>query len=126
MKKELAFYHRIWREGKYIDLWNLPHFLISLLLGITFIYLGLTFFTSIILIILIKTVWEIYEHKYVIKEAIPNKILDVVTGVLGVLFAFYLNKTSLINPPVFLFILLLELVFGTWGLYSARKLKLYI
>lgn len=127
MKKEkISWIYRIWKEGRYVDLWNLPHFLISLLIGFVFIYFNFSFYPSIILIILIKIIWEIYEHVYVIKEAIPNKILDVVTGILAIIFAFHLKNIDLITLKIIFITFLLELFFGSWGMYSAKKLNLLI
>lgn len=126
MKKLLPLKYRIWKEGKYIDLWNIPHFLVSLLLGYVFIYFSLNLATSLVLIIFLKTCWEIYEHAYVTKEEIPNKILDVLTGVLAVIVLYSVNQFHPINLAGFLVILALSIFFGAWGLYSIKKLGLFI
>jgi hypothetical protein len=127
MKKEkISWFFRIWHEGKYVDLWNIPHLLISLLICFTFIYLNLSFISSILLIIFLKASWEIFEHKFVTFEAIPNKILDVITGILAVVVAFYLKNLQLINSFTIILTLILEIIFALWGLYSMKKLNLFI
>lgn len=125
MAKQISWFYRIWKEGKYIDLWNIPHFLISLLAGFIFIYLHLTFLSSIVLIILLKTTWEIYEHIYVTKEAIPNKIFDVLTGVLVIVSVYYLPP-NLITLRTFSYILFLNIILSIWGLYSMKRMNLFI
>jgi hypothetical protein len=129
MKKEkiqISLIYRVWKEGKYIDLWNIPHFLMSLLLGFIFIYFNLTISASVILIIILKTFWEIYEHIYVTKEVIPNKIFDVITGILAISFIYYINRFYPITLAGFLITLVLAIVLGAWGLYSMKKLGLFI
>lgn len=125
-KKQISLIYRVWTEGKYIDLWNIPHFLMSLLLGFTFIYFNLTLSASVILIIILKTFWEIYEHIYVTKEAISNKIFDVITGVLAILFLYYANQFYPINLAGFFTVFVLAIFLGAWGLYSMKKLGLFI
>ena len=126
MKKPIPLIYRIWKEGKYIDFWNIPHFLISLLLGYVFIYFNIALATALVLIIFLKTCWEIYEHAYVTKEAIPNKILDVLTGILAIIVLYSANQFHPITLLGFLVILALSIIFGAWGLYSMKKLDLFI
>lgn len=128
MKKQikLPWYHRIWSEGKYVDFWNVPHFLIGILIGFILIYLKSPFILSLFIVFIIKSSWEIYEHIWVIKEAIPNKILDVVTGILGYLFIYSINQSRPLTWINLVVIIILEIIFASWGLYSAKKLDLYI
>lgn len=124
--KKLPWYHRIWSEGRYIDFWNIPHFLVGILIGFILIYLKSPFVLSLFIVFLIKGSWEIYEHIWVIKETIPNKILDVVTGILGYLFIYSINQNRPLTLIDLVIVVLLEIVFASWGLYSAKKLDLYI
>ncbi len=124
--KQLPLYHRIWSEGRYVDFWNIPHFLVGLLIGFVLIYLKSPFALSLFIVFLIKSGWEIYEHIRVIKEAIPNKILDVVTGILGYLFIYWINQSRPLTQIDLGLVVLLEIFFASWGLYSAKKLGLYI
>lgn len=116
----------LWKEGKYVDMWNLPHFFISLLIGFILIYLNTSILVALISIIILKTCWEVYEHFYVIKEDIHNKILDVVTGVLAILTIYYLNSFYPVSLIGFFITLLLTIAFSYWGLYSMKKLDLFI
>lgn len=125
-KQKISWIYAIWEEGKYIDLWNLPHFLIGVILGFILIFLNVSLNYSLLIVFLIKLTWEIYEHLKVIKEAIPNKILDIVTGILGYLAVFYLNKFRSMGLEEFLIVLTLAILLGAWGFYSAKKLDNFI
>ena len=125
-KKKVPLIYQIWEEGKYLDLWNIPHFLIGILIGFALIFFSVPLIYSLIIVFLIKLSWEIYEHINVIKETIPNKILDIVTGLLGYLFIFYINNLRPITLKDFFIVLAVELFIGSWGLYSAKKLDNFI
>lgn len=124
--KSLSPLYKIWREGKYIDFWNIPHLLAGVLLGFVIIYLRLSFFTGLFIVFLVKLSWEIYEHLNVVKEAIPNKILDILTGLLGFISVYYANNYRPVTFTEFLVIAVLDILLGIWGLYSMKKLNLFI
>ncbi|MFA7252683.1 MAG: hypothetical protein WC027_02395 [Candidatus Paceibacterota bacterium] len=118
--------HSIWKEGKYLDLWSLPHFLVGIILGHIFIYFGLDLAIALVATLIIKIAWEIYEHKYVTIEAVPNKILDVVVGIIGLIVIYIYNDYSLINLTSFSVILIINIIFSSWGLLSMKKMNLFI
>ena len=118
--------HSIWKEGKYLDLWSLPHFLVGIILGHIFIYFNLSLTIALIATLVIKTVWEVYEHKYVTIEAVPNKILDVIIGLIGLITVYVYNDYALINLVSFSVILIINIIFSFWGLLSMKKMNLFI
>lgn len=120
--KSIPIYQRIWKEGKYIDFWNIPHFLAGMLLAIILIHLNFSFYFALILTIILKISWEMYERKKVIKETIENQFFDVVTGVLGflALHLFYTQYFNLVLAQVFIFVIWIGLT--VWGFIAMKKL----
>jgi hypothetical protein len=125
-KKRIPQAYRIWSEGKYIDLWNIPHFLISMIISFIFVFFNFNLSMALLGIVILKTIWEIYEHIYVTKEAYTNKLCDVLTGVLAVLFTYKILPTNLINIPVVITLIIISVILGSWGLYSMKRLELFI
>jgi hypothetical protein len=68
----------LWREGKWLDLWSVVHFLSGLSLGF-----GLSFFSfgalpSFLLTVILLIAYELWEAMVRIKEAPTNRVMDVV------------------------------------------------
>lgn len=128
MKKQrsIPVKYRIWKEGRYLDLWNLPHFIIGVLLGFILISYNVSFANSLLIVFFIKLAWEIYEHLHVVKETIPNKILDVLTGVLGFLSIYIFSLQHQLNFIGFVFVVIIEIILGLWGLYAMKKMDLFL
>ena len=66
-------------EGKYVDLWSIPHFTAGVLFGLTGIGLGF--------VVAIATVWEVVEIYARTREYPTNRVADVILAALGWLFA---------------------------------------
>ena len=108
----------IWKEGKYLDFWNVNHILAGCLLAFVSIFLNISFIISLIISFAIMLFWEIYEYHRVIKETLPNQILDIITGFIGFFIVYYIS--SLINSMIFIYlfsiILILWFCLTLWGL----------
>ena len=108
----------IWKEGKYLDFWNVNHILAGCLLAFVSIFLNISFIISLIISFAIMLFWEIYEYHRVIKETLPNQILDIITGFIGFFVIYYIS--SLINSMIFIYlfsiILILWFCLTLWGL----------
>lgn len=70
----------IWREGQYLDLWSVVHFLsgISLAFGMWFIHFPTR--DAIIIAALLLTAYEMFEVIAKIEETVSNRICDVLVG----------------------------------------------
>ena len=73
----------IWREGEYLDLWSVPHFLsgMAVALGVYFFHFGIE--ASFIIALLLLVAYEMWEAMVRIEETRMNRILDVVVGMVS-------------------------------------------
>jgi Na+-transporting methylmalonyl-CoA/oxaloacetate decarboxylase beta subunit len=117
------WYTEIWKEGKVIDLWSLNHILGGTVLAGIFFFLNLPLTIALILTFLIAILWEIYELIEGIYETHSNKILDVLTSLLGVPMFYYLANENLIETKALFAIFLFSfIILEVWG-YLARTSK---
>lgn len=110
--KKLVKRTDIWREGEYLDLWSVPHFLSGALLACFIYLLHINFFYSIILATILLTAYEIFEIKIGIWETDWNRRLDVIVGLTS-----FIPTILLISDwdflEVFVFGLFLSVIDGT-------------
>ena len=116
---------RIWREGKYVDLWLLNHTLIGAVLAGFFEIVGVPVLISLIISTLVIVGWEFWEVFKKISEAFWNKIIDVVTGILGFFGMHYLLDVSSHKLILFLIVLAVYLVLEVWGYWVYKKKGVY-
>lgn len=93
----MRFYHGhlvredIWREGEYLDLWSVPHFLSGLSLGLALLLLGFDTLSAVLIAFVLLCAYELFEYVAKIEEGRANAIVDIVVGmgscVLALLFA---------------------------------------
>tara|TARA_Y100000310_G_scaffold73282_1_gene69449 strand:- start:1167 stop:1574 length:408 start_codon:yes stop_codon:yes gene_type:complete len=130
--KSLKSWHRglrepgkgLWKKHKYLDLWSLTHFVCGLVLGSVSVLLIGSFGWSLLVVFVVMTVWELYEFKTGIIEEVPNKILDVVVGLIGfVVFYLWMYPSFVFRFNVLFLVLsvVLFLLLNIWGV--AAKLK---
>lgn len=79
----------IWREGEYLDLWSVPHFLSGILVGLTLFFLGLDRYSATVLAFVLLSIYELFEYVTAIDEGRANAILDVVVGMSSCIPALY-------------------------------------
>jgi hypothetical protein len=117
----------MWREGKYLDLWSVVHFLSGASLGLGFYFLrfldlGVT--GSIGIVFLLLVAYELWEAMVKIAETPQNRILDVVVGMTSFLPAFLFFSPMLSNAGLILafgIILTANIVIATFGWLESRK-----
>jgi hypothetical protein len=79
----------IWREGEYLDLWSVPHFLSGIALGCTLFFLGFDFRSSVAIAALLLIAYEMFEIIVDIHETPANRTLDVVVGLASCIPTLY-------------------------------------
>jgi hypothetical protein len=130
--KRLKSWHRglrepgrgLWKKGKYLDLWSLIHFVCGLVFGSIMVLFTGSFGLSFLVVFILKIVWEIYEFKTGIIEEVPNKILDVVVGLIGfVVFYFWMYPTFVYRFNVLFLVLTISSFFLLNACGVASKLK---
>lgn len=124
--KKLANRTDIWREGEYLDLWSVPHFLSGALLACLVYLLHLDFWYAVILAAVLLIAYEIFEIWAGIWETFWNRNLDVVVGLTS-----FIPVTILIADWEFWEVLVLGLCVGildgilsAWGWSVALKGKI--
>ncbi len=70
----------IWREGAYLDLWSVPHFLSGMVVAFSLYFLGFEARSAFIIAFLLLVVYELFESVAKIEETKWNRVLDVVVG----------------------------------------------
>jgi len=73
----------MWREGKYLDLWSVPHFLSGIVVGWSLYAIGFGFKESAVISFLLLVLWECFELFAEIEEGWINRGLDVVVGMVS-------------------------------------------
>jgi len=113
----------IWREGKWIDLWSVVHFLsgVSFGLGATFFKFGAV--PTIVIVFLLLVAYEMWEAMVKIHETPQNRFMDVVVGMASFVPAFFLVQ-GLSGPSLILafgLVLTVNIVLATFGWLASRK-----
>jgi hypothetical protein len=123
--KKLARRTDIWREGEYLDLWSVPHFLSGALLACLVYLLHLDFWYATILATILLIAYEIFEIWAGIWETFWNRNFDVIVGL-----ASFIPATLVIQDWSFWSVFILALCVGvpdailsTWGWSVALKGK---
>jgi hypothetical protein len=114
----------IWREGKWLDLWSVVHFLsgISVGLGLYFLHFGAFASTDFALLSFIAyEMWETVVH---IEEDPTNKFMDVVVGMASFLPSFFLLAPELSHASLILTfgsVLVVNVVMSVFGWRASQK-----
>lgn len=69
-----------WREGKYLDLWSVPHLLSGIVVGLALSLFGFSVRDAVIIAFLLLVMYEMWEVMVQITETRWNRTLDVVVG----------------------------------------------
>ncbi len=80
----------IWREGKWLDLWSVVHFLSGITIGFSLYFLHFGPLASSLLAGISLIAYEMWEAIVQIEEAPTNRFTDVAFGMAGYLPAFFL------------------------------------
>jgi hypothetical protein len=125
MKYLNKFNHqKIWEEGECLDLWSLNHIFAGASLAGLFFILKIPFLISFIISLILMLSWEIYEILNLIIEKPCNKIMDIVTGVLGFVITYYLflQISQVYHIILFIVISAIFVFLELWGYFSYKKM----
>lgn len=114
----------VWREGEWLDLWSVVHFLsgVSIGLGLFFLHFGavpaiVTTFTALV-------AYEMWEALAKIEETRANRTMDVVVGMSSFLLSFFIfaPQTSKDHfTSTFSAVLLLTVGLSAFGWRASQK-----
>lgn len=121
-----SWYISVWKNKSYIDLWSVNHFLAGVLLEGVAVFVGMEFWASFIIAMLILIGWEIFEITNHIEETIGNRFTDLFLGAIGFLLLHYLFTSWLSSVGfyiTFIIALIVWVVLELWGFCAYRSVK---
>ncbi|MBL8157999.1 hypothetical protein JNK62_00485 [bacterium] len=113
----------IWREGEYLDLWSVPHFLSGMAVAFALFFLDYTGSAAFVIAFLLLVAYEMFEVIAEIEETRWNRVLDVVVGMAS------FTPTFLLLPGIprgwaigaFIVVLILDSVLSFFGWLASHK-----
>lgn len=118
----------LWREGTWLDLWSIVHFLSgsSIGLGLSLLRFGAVASVALVFVSLVSyEMWETLEH---IQETPANRFMDVLVGMVSFLLAFFILAPQLSLPQlVFVFVLIFttNILMSIFGWRASQKAALF-
>lgn len=114
----------IWREGQWLDLWSVVHFLSGILVGFGLYLCHFGGIASFLVALLLLTLYEMWEALVKIEETLSNRFMDVVVGMASFVPTFYLLAPRL-SMPLFVLVCIgvgaLDLTMSTFGWRASQK-----
>lgn len=112
-----------WREGEYLDLWSVPHFLSGMAVAFALFFLAFTGKAAFVIAFLLLVAYEMFEVIAKIEETRWNRILDVVVGMAS------FTPTFLLLPSVprtyaisaFILVVVVDSVLSFFGWRASQK-----
>ncbi len=118
---------KLWAEGRYVDLWTVPHILAGVILAAVFNWLGISFWLNLLLSSILIISWEFFElHFLNVHEHLSNKVMDVVTGWLGffVMYIFIVKFGITAIIPYLVALTVFYLLLNAWGFLAYKRRRL--
>ena len=114
----------IWREGEYVDLWSIPHFLSGVVTGLVAHFVGFEALPTFIIVFILLCAYEMFEALVKIEETKWNRTFDVIIGMAGFapIYLFlpqYLSEVQLGASLGFLFVF--NSILSWFGWYQSKK-----
>ena len=114
----------IWREGEWLDLWSVVHFLSGMSVGFGFYFLQFDARASVLLALISFSAYEMWEALAKIEETPANRFMDIVVGMVSFLPTFFLLAPSLSKTefiPVFGLVFVTNITMATLGWRASQK-----
>ena len=114
----------IWREGEWVDLWSVVHFLSGMSVAFGLYLLHFDAIAATVIAFLGLTLYEMWEALVKIEETFPNRCMDVVVGMASFLPTYFFlipHLTHIGFPPVFGGVLMMNIVISALGWRASQK-----
>ena len=114
----------IWREGKWLDLWSVVHFLSGTSVGFALYFVRFGAPASTLLAFVSFTAYEMWEAMVGIEEAPTNRFMDVVVGMASFLPTFFLLApvlSGMLFWKVFGLVFVANIVTAVFGWVASQK-----
>lgn len=112
-----------WREGKYLDLWSVPHLLSGIVVGLSLFFLHFSTSAALMIAFLLLVGYEMFEVIAKIEETRWNRSLDVVVGMVSCvptfLIAPLLSRDEILSA--FAVILIADCILSFLGWRESQK-----
>lgn len=92
----------IWREGDWVDLWSVVHFLSGISLALVMYRFGFEGVSAFIIAALLLIAYEMWEAMVKIEETRMNRIMDVVVGLASFVPILYVIAPRLSNAQLYI------------------------
>ncbi|MDP2648497.1 MAG: hypothetical protein Q8P19_01200 [bacterium] len=116
----------IWREGKWMDLWSVVHFLSGVSVALGLALLGFGTMAAFTISFLMLVAYELWEAMVKIEETPQNRVMDVVVGMVSFAPTF-LYFTPILSGNLYLYIVVFGIVLAvnialaTFGWLASHK-----
>jgi hypothetical protein len=114
----------IWREGQWLDLWSVVHFLSGISIGLGFYFLHVGTLASPLLALVLLIAYEMWERLMQMEETFANGCMDVIVGMLSFLLAFFIGAPLLSGVPLILAfgaVFVADIVMSIFGWRASQK-----
>lgn len=114
----------IWREGKWLDLWSVVHFLSGLSVALGLSVFGFGLWPTFIIATLLFIAYEMWEAMEKIEETPQNRFMDVVVGQVSFLTAHAIGIPSAWSKEYFMTfgaLLVVNIGLAALGWHASQK-----
>lgn len=112
-------------DGIYLDFWSVVHLLSGIILGLVFVLLNISLYSSLLLSLGLAALYEIWEIFMDLSEDVQNVITDILLVVSGtyLLIVFLPNFSHSVSISILVFLILIQavLVWVGWKSYLERQ-----
>jgi len=118
---------KLWGEGRYIDLWTIPHILAGVLLCGFLYWFGISLPINIIITSIIVIGWEFFEFHFLgVHEHLTNSFIDILVALIGfaITFSFIIKYSIEIVLPYLFILTIIYIVLNAWGFLAYKRKKL--
>jgi hypothetical protein len=121
---KIKWYYAIFKNGKYLDLWSVNHTLAGVVIAGPLYYFSIPLVYSLAISLFLIVGWEVYEILFEIHETWQNRSTDIIVGVLGFFFIWYLypHITTAQQLEIYAISFFVFIVLEIWG-FIAYKAK---
>ena len=118
---------KLWGEGRYIDLWTIPHVLAGVLLGGYLYWFGVSLLINITITAILVISWEFFElYCLGVHEHLTNSLTDILVALIGfiITYAFILKYSIATIIPYLLTLTVVYIFLNSWGFLAYKRKKL--
>lgn len=118
----------IWREGDWVDLWSVVHFLSGISLALAMYRFGFETLPAFIIATLLLIAYELWEAMVKIEETRANRVMDVVVGLASFAPVYSVFAPMLDRPQLyasFAAVFTVNVVMSYFGWSASRKAEVF-